>query len=167
MATPQTERASWADLAAQASRQGEESAPEELRQLLAFEVAGAPYALPVECVREIVRLRSITPVPRTPAEVRGVISLRGEIVQVVDLRRRLGVAERSSGAARASWWCRRRTRASPGCWWTAVREVYAPWRRRTCCRRPRARAWCPRVPPRRDVRVADGPREGARFHAGN
>jgi purine-binding chemotaxis protein CheW len=90
---PQTERASWADLAAQAARQGEEAAPEELRQLLSFEVAGAPYALPVECVREIVRLRVITPVPRTPADVRGVISLRGEIVQVVDLRRRLGLGE--------------------------------------------------------------------------
>jgi purine-binding chemotaxis protein CheW len=40
-----------------------------------------------------VRLRAITPVPRTPADVRGVISLRGDIVQVVDLRRRLGLGE--------------------------------------------------------------------------
>jgi purine-binding chemotaxis protein CheW len=42
-------------------------------------------------VREIVRIRPITPVPRVPEDVRGVISLRGEIVQVVDLRRRLGL----------------------------------------------------------------------------
>ncbi len=63
----------------------------ELLQLLTFELEGAPYALPVECVREIVRIRPITPVPRMPEEVRGVISLRGEIVQVVDLRRRLGL----------------------------------------------------------------------------
>jgi purine-binding chemotaxis protein CheW len=40
-------------------------------------------------VREIVRIRPITPVPRVPSEVRGVISLRGEIVEVIDLRRRL------------------------------------------------------------------------------
>jgi len=42
-------------------------------------------------VREIVRLRPITPIPRVPAAVRGVLSLRGEIVQVIDLRRRLGL----------------------------------------------------------------------------
>ena len=40
---------------------------------------------------EIVRLRKVTPVPRVPAAVIGVIALRGEIVQVVDLRMRLGL----------------------------------------------------------------------------
>jgi purine-binding chemotaxis protein CheW len=83
------EREAWNDLARSAARRGEEVVAEELRQLLAFEVAGGSYALPVECVREIVRLRPITPIPRAPADVRGVIWLRGEIVQVVDLRRRL------------------------------------------------------------------------------
>lgn len=63
----------------------------ELRQLLTFSVQNTPYAVPVESVREIVRIRPITPVPRVSAEVRGVISLRGEIVQVVDLRLRLGL----------------------------------------------------------------------------
>jgi purine-binding chemotaxis protein CheW len=45
----------------------------------------------VESVREIVRIRPITPIPRTSSHVRGVISLRGEIIQVVDLRLRLGL----------------------------------------------------------------------------
>jgi purine-binding chemotaxis protein CheW len=62
-----------------------------LRQLLTFELDSAPYAVPVERVREIVRIRPITPIPRVPEEVRGVISLRGEIVQVIDLRRKLGL----------------------------------------------------------------------------
>lgn len=66
-----------------------EVAPELLRELLSFQLAGSPYAVPVERVREIVRLRQITPVPRVPAAVLGVIGLRGEIVQVVDLRMRL------------------------------------------------------------------------------
>ena len=82
----------WDALAREAAQRrdfGSESV--ELLQLLTFELAGAPYALPVECVREIVRIRPITPVPRVPEDVRGVISLRGEIVQVVDLRRRLGL----------------------------------------------------------------------------
>jgi purine-binding chemotaxis protein CheW len=91
-----SEHSNWVELATNAARGGEEAAPEELRQLLSFQIADASYALPVECVREIVRLRPITPVPRTPTEVRGVISLRGEIVQVIDLRRRLGAAEAES-----------------------------------------------------------------------
>jgi purine-binding chemotaxis protein CheW len=67
----------------------EESAPE--CELLVLWLGDDPYALPVERVREIVRLRSITPIPRVPEAVRGVLSLRGEIVQVIDLRRRLGL----------------------------------------------------------------------------
>jgi purine-binding chemotaxis protein CheW len=80
----------WDELARSATSGGAESIQrEDVRQLLTFEVAATPYAIPVERVREIVRIRPITPVPHVPAEVRGVISLRGEIVQVVDLRRRL------------------------------------------------------------------------------
>jgi purine-binding chemotaxis protein CheW len=83
----------WRDLARQAALgPGDQAAVGALRQLLTFTLDGAPYAVPVELVREIVRIRPITPVPRVPEDVRGVISLRGEIVQVVDLRRRLGLA---------------------------------------------------------------------------
>jgi purine-binding chemotaxis protein CheW len=82
----------WDALAREAAERREAgAAPLELLQLLSFQLDGAPYALPVESVREIVRIRPITPVPRVPEDVRGVISLRGEIVQVVDLRRRLGL----------------------------------------------------------------------------
>jgi len=62
-----------------------------LRELLAFELAGDPYAVPVERVREIVRLRPITPMPRVPEAVLGVIALRGEVIEVIDLRRRLSM----------------------------------------------------------------------------
>jgi purine-binding chemotaxis protein CheW len=63
-----------------------------LRDLLRIEVGGEAYALPVERVREIVRLAPITKLPRAPELVLGVISLRGAIVQVLDLRRALGCA---------------------------------------------------------------------------
>jgi purine-binding chemotaxis protein CheW len=63
-----------------------------LRDLLRIEVGGEAYALPVERVREIVRLSPITKLPRAPELVLGVISLRGEIVQVLDLRRALSCA---------------------------------------------------------------------------
>lgn len=84
---------SWEDMARNAQNgDAELESGEELRQLLTFEVASTPYAVPIERVREIVRIRPITPVPRVPEEVLGVISLRGEIVEVIDLRMRIGLA---------------------------------------------------------------------------
>jgi purine-binding chemotaxis protein CheW len=41
-------------------------------------------------VQEIIGLMPITPVPKVPASVRGVIDLRGRVIPVVDLRRRFG-----------------------------------------------------------------------------
>jgi purine-binding chemotaxis protein CheW len=82
------------DLARAAARR--EAADERTlrREFVTFTLDGDPYALPIERVREIVRMRPLTPVPRVPAPIRGVISLRGEVVQVLDLRRRLGLPER-------------------------------------------------------------------------
>ena len=84
--------ADWETLARGAAfaAESEESA-ELVRELLAFRLDGAPYAIPVERVREIVRLRDTTRVPKTPEWVIGVVALRGEVVQVVDLRMRLGL----------------------------------------------------------------------------
>jgi len=81
---------SWEELARAASSRRAAPAPAEAQcQLLCVRVDGTPYAVPIENVREIVRVRPITPIPRTASEVRGVISLRGEIIQVIDLRLRL------------------------------------------------------------------------------
>jgi purine-binding chemotaxis protein CheW len=81
----------WEDLARIADP-SEEPGPEARRlELVTFALDGDAYAVPVERVREIVRLRPITPVPRVPAAVCGVISLRGEVAQVIDLRRCLGM----------------------------------------------------------------------------
>jgi purine-binding chemotaxis protein CheW len=90
--TPSEEARDWDALArAAADRSGSSESLDEVRQLLSFELAGAPYAVPVERVREIVRMRPVTPVPRMPDEVRGVISLRGEMIELIDLRRRLSL----------------------------------------------------------------------------
>ncbi len=83
----------WVGLARAAARgRAANEEPEILRELLRFQLADSSYAVPVERVREIVRIRTITPMPRVPESVLGVIALRGEIVQVVDLRMRLGLA---------------------------------------------------------------------------
>jgi purine-binding chemotaxis protein CheW len=88
-APPDDER--WEDLARAALTRGPQEEAELLHELLAFEVGDTPYAVPIERVREILRMRPITPVPRVPEVVRGVISIRGEVVEVIDLRRRLGL----------------------------------------------------------------------------
>jgi purine-binding chemotaxis protein CheW len=79
---------------------GDAGGATELCELLVLWLDGDPYALPVERVREIVRVRPITPVPRVPDAVLGVISLRGEIVQVIDLRRRLALPAAEEGIVR-------------------------------------------------------------------
>jgi len=92
VSTSSDETRQWDDLARAAADHGDSSESlDEIHQLLSFEIAGAPYAVPVERVREIVRMRPVTPVPRTPEEVRGVISLRGEMIELIDLGRRLGL----------------------------------------------------------------------------
>ena len=65
---------------------------ELLRELLVFGLDGSAYAVAVERVREIVRMKTLTPIPRSPAWLLGVVALRGEVVQVVDLRGRLGLS---------------------------------------------------------------------------
>ncbi|MEN3187819.1 MAG: chemotaxis protein CheW, partial [Atribacterota bacterium] len=58
-----------------------------------FAIAGEMYAVPVEYVREIVRVPKVTRVPLTPAYVRGVANLRGEILPVMSIRQRMGFEE--------------------------------------------------------------------------
>jgi len=47
--------------------------------------------VPILKVQEIVGLPPVTPVPRTPDFVRGVMNLRGRVIPVIDLRRRFGI----------------------------------------------------------------------------
>ncbi len=91
----------WEGLARSASRSfvSADSAPDR-RELLVIGAGEGAYAIPVERVREIVRLAAITRVPRMPDWLVGVVPLRGEVIEVVDLRRRLGLA--SVGATRSS-----------------------------------------------------------------
>lgn len=71
-----------------------------MSRLVAFEVGGGRYALPVEDVEQIVRHEGITEVPQSPPFVEGVINVRGDVIPVVDVRRRFGLSE--AGTARKS-----------------------------------------------------------------
>ncbi len=62
-------------------------------QLVAFDVAGEIYGIDIADVQEIIRLPTITKIPRAPRFVEGVINLRGHIIPVIDLRKRFGIPE--------------------------------------------------------------------------
>jgi purine-binding chemotaxis protein CheW len=62
-------------------------------EYLAFGLAGDVYAAPVSLVQKIWQPSPLTPVPRAPAAVMGIISVRGQLVTVIDLRRRMRLAE--------------------------------------------------------------------------
>ncbi len=70
---------------------------EKIRELLAFTIADETYALPLTAVREIFKSPAITEVPRASSDVLGVISVRGRITTVLDLRRRLRMPENEVG----------------------------------------------------------------------
>jgi purine-binding chemotaxis protein CheW len=65
------------------------------KQLCTFSVGDGYFGIPVEQVQEVVRPQPITPVPLAPKVVRGLISLRGQILTAIDLRQRLGLGEAS------------------------------------------------------------------------
>ncbi len=58
---------------------------------LTFSLAGEEYGIGILKVREIIGMMPVTPVPRTPDFVKGVINLRGKVIPVIDLRLRFGL----------------------------------------------------------------------------
>ncbi|MFZ5925924.1 MAG: chemotaxis protein CheW [Acidobacteriota bacterium] len=60
---------------------------------LVFDLGREEFAVAVLKVREIMGLQEITEVPQTPPYVRGVINLRGQVIPVVDLRRKFGMPD--------------------------------------------------------------------------
>jgi purine-binding chemotaxis protein CheW len=60
-------------------------------KFLTFFLAKEEYGIEILKVQEIIGYMAITPVPRTPEHLRGVINFRGKIIPVVDLRLKLGL----------------------------------------------------------------------------
>jgi purine-binding chemotaxis protein CheW len=65
-------------------------------QYCTFTLDGMTFGVQVSQVQEAIRHQEMTPVPMAPDVVGGLLNLRGQIVTAVDLRRRLGLAERPS-----------------------------------------------------------------------
>ncbi len=76
-----------------APAQEQRAAAEATEHLVTFYLDREEYGIDVRQVQEIRRLTEITSVPRAPEFVRGVINLRGRILPVLDLKRKLGLGE--------------------------------------------------------------------------
>jgi len=62
-------------------------------ELLCFRVGSEEYAISIMDIKEIIKPREVTEVPRVPSFVRGILSLRGNIIPVFDMKTRLGLSD--------------------------------------------------------------------------
>lgn len=71
--------------------QEEEAGDAHELPLVIFRLGPEAYSLRLHEVREIIMVGNITPVPRAPSFIEGVLNLRGEVMPVIDLRERFGL----------------------------------------------------------------------------
>ncbi|ABO50951.1 CheW protein [Desulforamulus reducens MI-1] len=62
-------------------------------QIVVFQLMEQVYGVDINSVYEIIRMESITKIPRAPQFVEGVINLRGRIIPVIDLGNRFGLGQ--------------------------------------------------------------------------
>lgn len=69
----------------------DDSDKEQLLQMVGFKIGKETFGVDILMVQEIIRSAPITYVPNSPEFVEGVINLRGSIIPVIDLRKRLNL----------------------------------------------------------------------------
>lgn len=67
---------------------------EEQIQIVVFRIGAEEYGLDLGAITEVIRPLKVTPLPKMPDFIEGVINLRGAIIPVVDMRKRFDVAVR-------------------------------------------------------------------------
>jgi purine-binding chemotaxis protein CheW len=72
------------------------SAPAPGEKLLVFDLASEKYAIPIHDIAQIIDLPATTPVPNAPAFLAGIFSLRGRIISIIDVARRLELERHSA-----------------------------------------------------------------------
>jgi purine-binding chemotaxis protein CheW len=70
------------------------------REVLAFLLGDEEYAIDIRRIREIIKTRPVTEVPRAPVFIPGIIAVRGQVIPIVDLRRRLRLPAPARAAGR-------------------------------------------------------------------
>jgi purine-binding chemotaxis protein CheW len=69
----------------------EEAKTVEEIQMVVFSLGREEFAVEVTQVREIMRMEEVTRMPKSPSFVEGIINLRGQIIAVIDLAKRLNL----------------------------------------------------------------------------
>jgi purine-binding chemotaxis protein CheW len=70
----------------------------ELRQFISFSVGDEEYGLELLRVKEVIRIREITWLPKAPSFVKGIINLRGDVIPIIDLRDKFGLPAKDNTA---------------------------------------------------------------------
>ncbi len=70
----------------------------ELRQFISFSVGEEEYGLELLRVKEVIRIREITWLPKAPTFVKGIINLRGDVIPIIDLRDKFGLPAKENTA---------------------------------------------------------------------
>ncbi len=71
-------------------------------EFLGFCLDAEEYCVWIRSVKEIIKPMEVTPIPRSPEDILGLISLRGTIVPIFNIRRRLGLSSQRVGAQSSS-----------------------------------------------------------------
>jgi len=66
-------------------------------QYLTFRIDQEVYGIEVANAREVIEVSALTPMPKAPAWIRGVVNLRGSVLPVLDLRRKFEIGETNLG----------------------------------------------------------------------
>ena len=62
---------------------------------LSFSLGTEEYAIPLLSVKEVIAIPDVTPVPFTPNYFQGIMNLRGQVISIIDLRKKLGVTAKT------------------------------------------------------------------------
>ncbi|CAK8720466.1 MAG: purine-binding chemotaxis protein CheW [Candidatus Electrothrix sp. AX5] len=85
-----------------ADKKTDQEEKEQLMQLVGFTIGNEQFGVDILMVQEIIRSAPITSVPNSPEFIEGVINLRGNIIPVIELRKRLNLFQLGS-SSKESW----------------------------------------------------------------
>ncbi len=73
-----------------------EPVKENIKQLVGFGIGNELFGVDILTVQEIIRSAQVIPVPNSPEFIEGIINLRGSIIPVIELRKRLNLIKRET-----------------------------------------------------------------------
>ena len=76
------------------------ASPEAICQLAVFSLEEERYAIDIHVIKEIIRPLKITSLPGAPSFIEGVVNLRGDVIPVIDMRKRFDLPPREAQESR-------------------------------------------------------------------